>query len=458
MPTDRLDACAAAGVEPLLVLAATPAWATTDTSYGNYLGVGSFSPQRDVEDWREYVRRVVTHCRGRVKAYEIWNEPNNNEGVQDRADHRGFFFYGSNADYPALLKAASDAAKQADPSVTILGPSGTGNFLPFLDDLGRRGGLKYLDALSIHTYTTPFAPEIGYQMNDERDAPSRVRRAREIAAKYGRPGIAVWDTEVGFWHAPWTAGRPMTEAEILAEADPTLGPYWTAGWAFRPESEWTAAAHLQQMFLLNAEAGVAHTFYHHGLVEGGRAMPITAAYAAAPPAALSATVAGAATVASADAADLGKLLPADSTPPADAAPAIPGLSLPIADATPGESAQVHGNDELYFAAAGSTARWTVPDGFAGGGAVYPLLAARTGDRLPGDNFGYAVQLDAGPWVPLIPWPAEPRRIVDRGEGYLVVRGTLTTAAPLTLKPGSTLRLRSDAASGFAYALAFTRAE
>ena len=57
----------------------------------------------------------------------------------------------------------------------------------------------------------------------------------------------------------------MTEGQIGAEADPALGKHWTA------------AAHLEQMFLLNAGAGVAHTVYHHGLVEDGRPMPVTAA-------------------------------------------------------------------------------------------------------------------------------------------------------------------------------------
>ena len=149
-PLDEyVDQAEREGIEPLLALGTTPARASTDTSYGNYLGVGSFGPPKDLKDWENYVRQVVTRYRGRVKAYEVWNEPNNNEGVQDRKDRRGFFFYGSNEDYFDLLKTAYQTAKSADP-----------------------------DALSIHAYSTPFPPEVGYYFNNEKDAPSRVRRAR----------------------------------------------------------------------------------------------------------------------------------------------------------------------------------------------------------------------------------------------------------------------------------------
>jgi len=73
-----------AGIEPLVVLAGVPAWASTHPEKWEYLGPGSLYPPTDVADWQEYCKQTAQHFKGRVKYYEVWNEPNGN-GLQPKA-------------------------------------------------------------------------------------------------------------------------------------------------------------------------------------------------------------------------------------------------------------------------------------------------------------------------------------------------------------------------------------
>ena len=76
---DRLDAIVAGHPKArlMLVLAVTPAWAATDPEAPSapWIPAGSSSPPRDMDDWRAFVRAVVTRYRGRIHAYQVWNEP-----------------------------------------------------------------------------------------------------------------------------------------------------------------------------------------------------------------------------------------------------------------------------------------------------------------------------------------------------------------------------------------------
>ncbi|HEY2637150.1 MAG TPA: hypothetical protein VGI54_07175, partial [Solirubrobacteraceae bacterium] len=64
-----VDAAAAQGIRVELTLTGpSPRWATAKGRGG------PFAPR--LSDWRDFVRRMTTHFKGRVSRYEIWNEPN----------------------------------------------------------------------------------------------------------------------------------------------------------------------------------------------------------------------------------------------------------------------------------------------------------------------------------------------------------------------------------------------
>ncbi len=266
MPEAYVNKTLAAGMTPLIVLAATPEWASTEPERGTYIGKGAYAPPKNVADWGNYCRRMAERFKGRVKHYEIWNEPNGNS-----LGPRGFFFHGDVKAYFELVKTAWLAIKEADPDALILAPSGTGNFFPFLDKFMELGGGDYFDILSIHTYCTPLPPEIGYYFNNEKNYLSRIERSREIMKKYGH-AKPIWNTEIGY-HSGLTlriAGKLITSDQIAAEGLPKGWPNWSPRWSFRPLDPRRAAAFFTRFGLLSMVYGVERVYIHHRLSDRER--------------------------------------------------------------------------------------------------------------------------------------------------------------------------------------------
>ena len=62
----------------LMVLAGTPSWATDDPAAGGTAGVlpGAAGMPKNLADWDDWVRQVVTKYKGRITADQPWNEAN----------------------------------------------------------------------------------------------------------------------------------------------------------------------------------------------------------------------------------------------------------------------------------------------------------------------------------------------------------------------------------------------
>ena len=66
----------------LLTLGQSPGWASSSPdTVGPYFGLigqpaGATAPPADIQDWRDYVTAVAQRYKGRIRYYEIWNEPN----------------------------------------------------------------------------------------------------------------------------------------------------------------------------------------------------------------------------------------------------------------------------------------------------------------------------------------------------------------------------------------------
>ena len=108
-----LDSCVALaeqeGAEVLLPLGLTPAWASSRPDEPSAYGPGNAAPPRDLEDWRNYVRTVATRYKGRIKAYEIWNEPNLEN-----------FYSGTPEVMVNLAREAYSVLKEVDPSIVVV--------------------------------------------------------------------------------------------------------------------------------------------------------------------------------------------------------------------------------------------------------------------------------------------------------------------------------------------------
>jgi len=123
------------------------------------------------------LRKIVRRHKGRVKAWEIWNEP-----------HAGYL-QGSTEQYFELLKSGYETIKAEDPEAIVAGGAMTGNFMGFAKKLFRLGAHKYMDALTVHFYLQK-APEKEILL-------ASFRQLKEAIAKTGKD-LSIWDGESSY--------------------------------------------------------------------------------------------------------------------------------------------------------------------------------------------------------------------------------------------------------------------
>jgi hypothetical protein len=241
LPLDRIvDQYGGSGVKILATVSKEPEWARDPS--GQHL-------LRDFQDFAGFMHFLAERYKGKIHAYEIWNEENlaTNMGGAVRIE-----------DYGRLLEAGYQGAKQADPNITVafggLTPTGVNDPAIAMDDLqylqafyNFAGGAytKYFDVLGIHVSSTHNPPDKMYPDNpgtgEWTDHPSfyfrRGEQLHQVMVEHGdtRP---VWITEFG-----WTTnnGAPGYEYGALNteqdQADYLAGAFeiarnswpWTTG-------------------------------------------------------------------------------------------------------------------------------------------------------------------------------------------------------------------------------------
>ena len=202
-----------------LVLAGTPGWAAQRllASDAVWLGPGSASPPREMADWRDFVGTVTARYRGRIDAYEIWNEPT------DR-----IFWNGTIAEWAGMVATASAVIRQADPAAAVIAsgmavgsPDDVTSAEPWLVALG--AAEPNLTALSFHFYPVT------------RAATSTLRHVivhvRDLARRNGLP-TEVWVTEINvLGGASWTTRQQRAVVRsLVSQADAARVPrlFWYA--------------------------------------------------------------------------------------------------------------------------------------------------------------------------------------------------------------------------------------
>lgn len=131
-----------------------------------------------IREFGLYAERVARRYRGRVSAWEIWNEPN-----------EAIFWKSTPERYVRLMRAAYEGVKRGDPNAVVVGGSLSGSDLTYLRTLLRLGAARWMDALSVHPYSFGWSPE---------DA-QLIPELRGIAAEMRRAGKSdrLWLTEIG---------------------------------------------------------------------------------------------------------------------------------------------------------------------------------------------------------------------------------------------------------------------
>lgn len=140
---DRLELAEKYKMNFLLTFGGVPEWASSSGDK-NLTVCGTYryqnSPPKEWKDWSDFIGTVVSRYKGRIKWYELWNEPGFTSA---------FWCNGSAKDYATLLKTGYEAAKKADPDCVVV--SGAPLTVDFMDAVVREnGGKLYSDVMSVH--------------------------------------------------------------------------------------------------------------------------------------------------------------------------------------------------------------------------------------------------------------------------------------------------------------------
>lgn len=122
-----------------------PVWARSDKIFP------VDGPPDNLQDFADFVHALAARYKGRIQAYEIWNEPNlAREWGNQPPDPKH---------YVELLKGAYEAIKAADPKALVisagLAPTteSSAQAMPdvkFIQEMYQAGGSKYFDLLGAH--------------------------------------------------------------------------------------------------------------------------------------------------------------------------------------------------------------------------------------------------------------------------------------------------------------------
>jgi len=191
------------------------------------------APPANLQDFADFCYALADRYRGRIHAYQVWNEPNlSREWGGQPPDPAG---------YVELLKACYVAIKRADPNALVISagmaPTGTWTegIMPdamFVERMYEAGAAPYFDLLGAHAPGFKAPPEASPdevaadpELGGQRFFSFRhVEDLREIMVRHGDAGKQVAVLEMGWTTDPihpeyaWHAVDEQTQADYLVRA------------------------------------------------------------------------------------------------------------------------------------------------------------------------------------------------------------------------------------------------
>ncbi len=219
------------GTEVLLTLGYPPPWAALDPEMA-VKNMGAAQCPKDMADWKNYIRAVANRYKGRIKFYELMNEPLFTETDNGVLDKRYFPV----AKMVEMARIAKEEIGQVDSGAKIVSMSPTGgtNGNKRIDAFLTAGGGKYIDVVGFHYYA-----------DTAEDIPSLVAETRKVMRRHGFESMPLWNTESGFLIAdPKTPSRKLAPEESPAY-DMRQG-----------------AAMVSRSLILGAAAGLDRNYYY----------------------------------------------------------------------------------------------------------------------------------------------------------------------------------------------------
>lgn len=185
------------GLEIIARLSNPPAWSR---AAGNE--IGPYAPPDDIQDYANFAATVAGRYRGRVRYYQIWNEPNiYPEWGEQQVNAE---------DYTALLCAAAQAIREVDPDAVII----SGALAPTMELTGRdmndyiflqrmydAGAGGCFDILSVQGYGLWSGPT-DHRRQSVIVNYGRNQYIRDIMVRNGDADTSIWISEMNWNAAP----------------------------------------------------------------------------------------------------------------------------------------------------------------------------------------------------------------------------------------------------------------
>jgi hypothetical protein len=152
-------------------------YTTAKKHLASYVGeVPLYYGDKAVLGWRNYTKALAKHFKGRIKYWEIWNEPNT-----------GFWRPKPNPiDYTELVKISREEIIRIIPDAKIIGGALSGCDVNYLYDALKAGLGEYIDILTIHPYA--LTPELSLAQE--------LSMVRKLLGQFGCKA-SLWQGECG---------------------------------------------------------------------------------------------------------------------------------------------------------------------------------------------------------------------------------------------------------------------
>jgi len=270
-----------------------PDWARRDKIFP------ASGPPDTMEDWKDFVEQMAERYKGKIQAYEIWNEPNiTREWGNVKPDAKA---------YTELLKVSYAAIKKADPNAIVIsaGLSPTTEVsdraisdTQYLREMYASGVKDNFDMLGIHAPGFKAAPDVDPQVvasdpqfNNNDPSADALRRAysfrhaedmRKIMEEGGDGAKQIAIMEMGWTsdtrpNSPyaWHAVSEEQKAEYLVKALQYARTNWS-GWVglmsiiYIPSPEWTPSDEQYYWSITNPDGTVRPAYDAIKAAKAGR--------------------------------------------------------------------------------------------------------------------------------------------------------------------------------------------
>jgi hypothetical protein len=177
-----------------------PQWAAADRNscrqaYAGASEVSCSSGVANLKDWDDFVTALVTRYKGKIRIYQLWNEPDQS-------------FTGSMIEFVQLTKHMHDIVRRLDAQAVIVTPAAVRP--DWIAAYWAAGGGTDVDVVGLHGYPPRSS------VTAESLGPEKTEPLRALMSKYGLAERPLWDTE-GSWGDPSSGvNTPDQQAAFVA--------------------------------------------------------------------------------------------------------------------------------------------------------------------------------------------------------------------------------------------------